>query len=312
MFFIFVSLSLFFLLSKRMNARLEAIPHAAQRPALQQEQDAPQPQSDVLAFFRGARNRIRRIWQWLATRPVNVFIMLFLSWMVKKGFTWIRYNNIVGLFHTARQSDDESQLLIFLGWALAVSLLFSLLLLPFFLVRANREFYFDVTALFLLLCLSFYKLFFCATNGCCFGVPWSWGIYNHHLDTIVFPVQLFEFGVGVFLSFLCVMYMLFGKSYKPGRGCSFVLISFAVPRFVWEYLRYFGEEYRLMESNKLFGLSMVQIVCLVCLFVAVAWLFLLPLEKKLMDRFHSFIAQRWHRLRKGTAKPEGGDRQCMP
>ena len=286
LFALFSSLSVFFLVSRRMNARLEpSSPVRLPGPndKAKEQLAASQPQSDMLAAIRGTK-------QWLAERRMSILLLLFASWLVVHGFKWLNGSTLVESFNVARENGDAAHMIWF-ALAIAMCGIFSAL---FFIAHANREFYIDVIALFILLYTAMYKLFNCWTFGSCFGIPWPWGVYNEVLDTTVFPVQLFEFGLGMILSILCILYMLYGKSYKPGRGCFFCMLSFTVPRFFWDFLRYYGEEYRPLETVVL-GLTPGQIVCMIGVLISVAWLLVLPLEKKLMDRFWAFAARRLHR-----------------
>jgi len=166
----------------------------------------------------------------------------------------------------------------------------ALTLLPLFLVRKNRELYFDMAALCYLLLYGYAKLAYCWNVGCCFGKPWREGVYCATLETAVFPVQLLEFFLLILLAVISVIYMLYGKSYQPGRGCSLALLSYAVMRFFIEFLRYHDSNYRRAEANVFLGLTMMQVICVAMAVLAVAWRFALPLEKKLMDRFSLFLA----------------------
>ena len=158
------------------------------------------------------------------------------------------------------------------------------LALPCFLIKKNREFYLDVFTLDILLFVAIFKLISCARNGCCMGIPVSWGLYNSVLQTNTFPLQIVESITGGLLFALCVRFMLRSKHYRPGRATSAVLFSYAVPRFFWDFLRYHGTTYRFAESQIIFlGLSLMQIVCLGLVLLGIVWLFVLPLEKKLMD-----------------------------
>ena len=161
------------------------------------------------------------------------------------------------------------------------------------LIRKNREFYIDLFALFILIFYSIYKLFCCRLGECCMGIPVSWGVYNSVLDEYVFPVQLLEsVMLGLFV-FLCIWFMLKSKHYRPGRCASLVLILYAVSRFFVEHLRYHGPSYRFAESQPvLLGLTMAQLVCICFVLLAVVWLLVLPLEKKLMDALFDLITRR--------------------
>jgi len=103
-------------------------------------------------------------------------------------------------------------------------------------------------------------------------------------------VQLLEVALIVLGTGLCCIYILFGKTYRPGRGVSFSLLAFMSQRFFVEFLRYSGPEYRLAETRKLLGINGPQLVCLAGAVMAVLWLFILPLEKKLVDRLHNAVA----------------------
>ena len=293
-FVLFCLLSLFFMYSKRMSTRL-APGSRAQRLLSLAEAPLGENASRTQRGLARLPQKARRL---LDTR-LSPFLMLFTSWLTVRVTYFMNHGTVIWRYGQHRSVPVEQVLqarpeawkyffLVFLFGLMA--------LLPFFLVRKNREFYFDVLALFLLLYFSLYKLIVCWRAQCCFGIPWPWGVYHTMLETTLFPIQLFEFDVGLLCSILCVLYMLYGKTYKPGRACSVCLISYAAPRFVWDYFRYFEGNYRYVEVNGLFGLTMVQVVCVAAVALAVLWLFLLPLEKKLMDRL-------WKRQTRADAQP---------
>ncbi|MDR0530749.1 MAG: prolipoprotein diacylglyceryl transferase [Oscillospiraceae bacterium] len=231
-------------------------------------------------------------------QQLNFFLLLLISWVVARLNSWVGTTNIYGRWTQLRDQKQEASLLLqqsekLLVFSLQIIVLAFLLWLPFFfLLRKNREFYLDVGALFLLVDVSARKLAMCAHFGCCFGIPFSWGVYNKKLDTTVFPVQILEGCVGLACVVLCVLYLLFAKSYRPGRGCSLCLFFFLIPRFFWDFLRYRGDDYRSLEANTFFGLTSVQIVCVAGTLLGIIWLFLLPLEKKLMARLDDVLMRR--------------------
>ncbi|MDR2695230.1 MAG: prolipoprotein diacylglyceryl transferase [Deltaproteobacteria bacterium] len=335
-FTLFVLLMAFFFVSRRMNARAQAPPapwrlrRLAQalmpeekpitrkkgkkksKPAVQQQPKKkyplPLPRA-VIIFLQD----IRLPWllqktDWLlhdklqllpgARRRLNLFWMLVISWTIMFSNRLLAASEPLrpiysisrssGAWASTAQSGLQSAFFL-------VPLYAFLLALPFFLLR-NRELYFDMAAVLILLMMAFHKLIFCWRTGCCFGIPWQGGVYNDTLKTAVFPVQLFEFATGALCAVLCVLYILYAKSYKPGRGCTLCLLSCFVPRFFVDYLRYHGPEYRLAETNGFLGLTMVQIVCVAMAALAAAWWFALPLEKKLMDRFTLFLSGGLRRL----------------
>lgn len=316
LFVLYCLLAAFFLVSRRMNARVDAVapaPRQLRRLAqalLTEKSTRLKPIKRALARLlekadRLLYDKLKLLPDARTGRRLNFFLMLLASWMTSNTYNWFSETRAVmtPLYHVRDYARDMAQPGMWRSF-IGVAVYVFLFLLPFFLIRKNREAYFDITALFMLLYLSFFKLAVCWGYGCCFGIPWPWGVHNDFLDTTVFPVQLFEFAAGVICSILCILFMLYAKSYRPGRGCTVCLLSYAVPRFFWEYLRYTGEDYRFAETNGIFGLTMVQIMCIGGVIVAVAWLFVLPLEKKWMDRFWLFAAGRL-RGRSAAALEEG-------
>ena len=272
--------AVFFLFSRRMNARLEV--------------PAPRRSSAQANVFVGAAARLRLLPDARTGQRMNFFLLLYVVLLTANFYGAINsiewYENLLDWRMEATRISGALQVYI-VGLVTVAAML--LLLLPLFLVRKNREFYFDVLVLFLGLATTLIKLLICYMRGCCFGVPSHWGIYNEILDTTVLPVQLFEGVCGILAFIGCVLFMLFSRSYRPGRGCAVALLGYAVPRFFWDFFCYRGVEYRLTDSFGLFGLTMTQTFSIVASILAVAWLlWLLPLEKKWMDRFWLLVDRR--------------------
>ncbi|MDR1733692.1 MAG: prolipoprotein diacylglyceryl transferase [Oscillospiraceae bacterium] len=157
-------------------------------------------------------------------------------------------------------------------------------MLLFAMLRVNRFFYLDCSAVGFLFYMFIYKTVNCARKGCCFGIPFAWGIFNDTIDAVVFPVQFLEAGLCILAFIGCVLFMCCSRQYKPGRVCSLALGSFAALRFAAEYFRYHGENYRKAESYTFFGLNTIQWACVFALAVAIAWLFLMPTAGRIFDR----------------------------
>ena len=300
-------LSACILASRRINARLEAsgpaprlLPQMAQ--ALLAEKNPTKKRRGLAGLLLKIHlliyDKLKLLPDARTGRRLNYVLMLLASWLAANSFPWIATSKIALSFYTLRQGIEATQPVLGLQLAFFLEPLYIMLvLLPLFLIRKNREFYFDLTALFVLLSFTISKLAFCWVGGCCFGIPWPGGVYNGRLDTTVFPVQLLEVALGILIGVSCILFMLYAKSYRPGRGCSFCMFFFLVTRFFVEYLRYRGEEYRSEEINGLIpGLTLGQSVCVAGVLVAIAWLFILPLEKKLMDRLWIFIMRHLRRL----------------
>jgi len=267
-------LSFFFQYSRRMNARLET----------------PAPRGAPPSRVAGLAVKLRLLPDAQTGQRANLLPLLCAAWITAYYPQWLYGSEFIKARLALRAGfASAGQARQGLGglWSLyiAACVIFLCLALPLFLVRKNREFYFDVFALFTLFQLGAGKLLLCWPMGCCHGSPCAWGVYNQALDTAVFPLQLLESAASFLAFFVCVLFMLYTKSYRPGRGAALCLFFYAAPRFFWEFLRYKDEAFLAGASHGLFGLSMVQTVCVALCILAVAWwLWLLPLEKKLMDR----------------------------
>ena len=99
----------------------------------------------------------------------------------------------------------------------------------------------------------------CLLTGCCYGIPWSWGVIMAETpDVVRFPVQLVES--------LCdfIIFFMIQKLKKKGcnRTLEVYLFSYAVCRFVLEFFR--GDEIRGLWWV---GISTSQIVSLIIMVV---------------------------------------------
>jgi len=319
LFALFIPLMVFLLVSRRLNARAEAAASAPRRlPQLAQALSHLPEQSNVFFFLIKKMERplawLLRKLDWLmydklkllpdvrTGRRLNFFIMLLVAWMAANSHRWAISSKTINLLMDMRNGGLLQDQTLSGAFGVVLKLFFMcllyvfLLMLPFFIARKNRELYLDILALMVLIVLGSIKVVYCWADGCCFGVPFRWGVYSPDLGTTVFPVQLLECAFYVLGAFLCMLYILYAKSYRPGRGCSFCMIAFMVSRFYSETLRYHGEAYRLTDTGKIFGLNMVQIICLIGCILAFAWMILLPLEQKLMDRFRLFVVGRLRKL----------------
>jgi len=331
LFLMYVLLSVFFQYSRKMNAQVEPA-EPALRPltrlgtSLQQKKNTAAEQKkknySVLKARRKKTAALLKKTDWLlydklkflpdahAGQNLNFFLLLFVAVLLiviavlcMDGSAF----NSLSLIRDTELGANPATAAVLKRNIFSISLILFLPSLSCFLIKKNREFYLDIFALFVLIMVTFYKLVVCTMNGCCPGIEVSWGIYSPALRTNVFPVQITEFIVGTVLSALCVWFMLRSKHYRPGRGASALLLSYAVPRFFWEFLRYHGPTYRFAESQVIFlGFSMTQLICLSLVLVSIVWLFVLPLEKKLMDKLFAFITRRfpWNKQADQANAPE--------
>ena len=107
--------------------------------------------------------------------------------------------------------------------------------------------------------------FGCMFGGCCYGYPWSHGIYNHVLGYKTFPIQPIEALVAV--AIVLFIWLREKKSgFKvTGEHYPLMLILFGYSRFLLEFAR---------DNDKLFlGISNLAIHALIMGIVGTAWYF---------------------------------------
>ena len=77
----------------------------------------------------------------------------------------------------------------------------------------------------------------CWLNGCCYGKPATWGIALREVDVLPrIPAQLIEAG-GLALLGMALLLLQPAKSGKGGRLLGIYVVSYAVLRFLVEFLR---------------------------------------------------------------------------
>ncbi len=75
----------------------------------------------------------------------------------------------------------------------------------------------------------------CFFNGCCWGIPWEGGLYNHHPNHPGYqvPVQLFEIICAIVIFIFLLIYR---KKAKPGKLLPMYMIIYSATRFPIEFL----------------------------------------------------------------------------
>ncbi len=71
---------------------------------------------------------------------------------------------------------------------------------------------------------------FCA--GCCRGLPWAYGLYNHQTQQLEFPIQLME---AVLYGALCLLFCRYKG--RPGQRFALFLTGYAAVRFAVQFFR---------------------------------------------------------------------------
>lgn len=92
----------------------------------------------------------------------------------------------------------------------------------------------------------------CFCVGCCTGVEWSGGMYNHMYKTNMFPVQIVEAGLALIVFIFLQWYK---KRAKKGTVFPMFLILYSATRFFSEFWR--------IEPNVLGILKTYHILCLI-------------------------------------------------
>lgn len=95
---------------------------------------------------------------------------------------------------------------------------------------------------------------FCA--GCCRGVEWSSGLYNHYTDRVEFPVQLLESGLALLIF---IFFMFWKKHAKEGTLFPTYLIIYGATRFFSEFTR--------SEPDIIWHLKTYHILCIISVIV---------------------------------------------
>lgn len=72
----------------------------------------------------------------------------------------------------------------------------------------------------------------CFCSGCCYGLPWEWGLYNIRRGEMQFPMQLAEMA-----AYIVLLWLLSAYRGKAGQRFALFLSSYAAVRFAAQFLR---------------------------------------------------------------------------
>ncbi len=134
----------------------------------------------------------------------------------------------------------------------------------------------DVATLFTGPYLFFIKLA-CFFNGCCGGIPWEYGPYNHFWGNPgrQVPVQAIE---AILAIFIYVLLMIYRKKAKPGTMYPMYLILYCFTRFFSEFFRH--------EENVLGPLKIYHLFCIGGFVIGlILFLIMIKYGEKLSDFF---------------------------
>lgn len=114
----------------------------------------------------------------------------------------------------------------------------------------------------------------CFCQGCCWGIQWDHGMYNHRTENIEVPIQLIELA---FAAIIFIWLLFYKKKAKPGRMYPMYMIVYSATRFFSEFLSGDEEEW--------FGpFNMYHLLCTAGVIVGVILLVL-------VDKHHETISE---------------------
>jgi prolipoprotein diacylglyceryltransferase len=110
----------------------------------------------------------------------------------------------------------------------------------------------------------------CHFDKCCYGIPWSWGVYSPYLKTTVFPVQIAEF-LSILLVLIICLFLQRKPFFRRGMAYPLAVVFYSVFRFGWEFLRWNEPEMR----HVILGMTLWQFCCIIVFITSVISLFVL-------------------------------------
>ncbi len=113
----------------------------------------------------------------------------------------------------------------------------------------------------------------CFCQGCCHGIAFDHGLYNHITKQLEFPVQLIE---AVFAFLIFVFLMKYKKKAKEGTLLPLFVILYSVTRFFSEFLRF--------EENVFWYFKTYHLLCLVGIVVGLIELLIVIIVNKKRDK----------------------------
>ncbi len=196
----------------------------------------------------------------LPPRPLKTFLFLALFFGFCGAFLMGQLQNFV--MSLTGLTYNVSRMRIFGG------LLFTplLLYLPVRYLAGDFRLISDIFAPGAFLILGSSKIG-CAVYGCCYGIPWEYGVPSPFENHLCFPVQALESVLCFALFFL--VYLLYTKNkLRKGTAYPVALILYGTVRFFAEYLRFYPEEQR----TYFLGVSFWQLISVITVILGIVWL----------------------------------------
>ena len=126
--------------------------------------------------------------------------------------------------------------------------------------------------------------FACFCQGCCEGVQWEFGLYNHDTGLVEIPVQLLEAALALLIFFFLMFYK---KKAKEGTIFPVYFIIYSATRFFSEFLR--------ADPDVIWKLKAYHLFCLSGVVVGLLELFVIKYASKITVYFNrgvAFISQK--------------------
>lgn len=128
----------------------------------------------------------------------------------------------------------------------------------------------------------------CFCQGCCGGIEWEYGLYNHAHDCVEFPLQLLEAG----LALLIFIFLVFWRDKaKPGTMFPTYLILYSATRFFSEFL-----------SNKENVYSVLKTYHILCIVGVVVGIIELVIALKFGEKISKFFRETHYCIPNETKK----------
>ena len=184
----------------------------------------------------------------LPAGPLRIYIISALLFGIAGAFMMGQLQNFI--MSLTGLPFYESRMRIFGG------LLFTPLFM-FFVVKylaGDFSLVSDVIAPGAYLILGFSKIG-CAVYGCCYGIPWEYGVPSQFENHLCFPVQLLE-SVLCFILYGLMLYLVLKGRLPEGTAYGLTLLLYGIVRFCAEFLRYYPEA----EKTFFLGISFWQII----------------------------------------------------
>lgn len=140
----------------------------------------------------------------------------------------------------------------------------------------------DIATMGIPIYLFFVKIA-CFCQGCCYGIPWKHGMYNHHPEHPGYqvPVQLLE-ALWAILIFIFLLW--YRKRAKPGTVFPTYMILYSATRFCSEFFR--------REEPVLWILKTYHILCLIGIVFGVIMLIIVKLHGDKISNFFDITREK--------------------